>query len=56
MKMQKTSKTIVQRKAIRFYDHMYTSDMFLRNAFRHEIQLPDEMVPAAWRDRIDEKK
>jgi hypothetical protein len=41
----------VPRKAIRFFDEIYTSDQFLTNAFRHEIQLPDEMVPPAWRDR-----
>lgn len=46
--------TDVPRRAIRFYDHMYSSDMFLRTAFRHEIQLPDDMVPPAWRDRVEE--
>ena len=38
------------RMAIQFYDHQYTSDLFLRTAFRHEIHLPDEMVPEEWRD------
>ena len=37
-------------RAIRFYNDPYTSDMFDRRAFRHEIGIPDEMVPSAWRD------
>lgn len=40
----------VPRHAIQFFDHKYQSDNFLRNSFRHEIQLPDAMVPDAWRD------
>jgi hypothetical protein len=40
----------VPRKAIMFFDTKYMSDNFLRSAFRHEIQIPDAMVPAAWRD------
>lgn len=42
--------TDVPRQAIRFFDKPYSSDLFLRSAFRHEIALPDSMVPAAWRD------
>lgn len=42
--------TGVPRTAIRFFDAPYTTDMFLRSAFRHEIGLPDSMVPEAWRD------
>jgi hypothetical protein len=38
------------RNAIRFFDDEYASDLFLRSAFRHEIGIPDHMVPAAWRD------
>ena len=40
----------VPRYAIRFFDSSYSSDMFLRTAFRHEIQLPDDMVPKSLRD------
>jgi len=40
----------VPREAIRFVDKKQASDLFLKNAFRHEILLPDEMVPPAWRD------
>lgn len=42
--------TNIPRPAIRFFDVPYASDMFLRTAFRHEIHLPDSMVPRAWRD------
>jgi len=38
------------RRAIEFFDNAYESDMFLRMAFRHEIGLPDHMIPEAWKD------
>jgi hypothetical protein len=40
----------VPRKAIMFFDEQYMSDNFKRDSFRHEIHLPDHMVPEAWRD------
>jgi SET domain len=40
----------VPRDAVIFLDKPYSTDMFLANAFRHEIQLPNEMIPPAWRD------
>lgn len=40
----------VPRKAIQFFDAPYTTDDAMRTAFRHEIQLPDGMIPPAWRD------
>lgn len=40
------------REAILFVDKPYTSDMFLLNAFRHDIRIPDEMFPQAWRNAI----
>lgn len=40
----------VPREAIRFVDKKQASDLFLKTAFRHEILLPEEMVPPAWRD------
>ena len=36
--------------AFRMRERPYTSDMFLPNAFRHEIHIPDEMFPQAWRN------
>jgi len=38
------------RKAIRFFDDEYTSDFTLRSAFRHEIHIPDVMIPEVWKD------
>lgn len=47
----------VPRAAIRFFDEMYTVDDYLRNTFRHEIHLPDELVPEIWRDlQLTKKK
>jgi hypothetical protein len=34
--------------AIRFTDRPYTSDMFLEEAFRHAIMIPDEIFPVQW--------
>jgi hypothetical protein len=39
----------VPRDAIRFWDLPYTSDLHLGNAFRHEIGIPDSILPQAWR-------
>jgi hypothetical protein len=40
----------VPRLAIRFVDAPYSIDMFLSNAFRHSIGIPDEIFPSAWRN------
>jgi hypothetical protein len=37
----------IPRLAIRFHDVDHTADQFLGNAFRHEINLPDKMLPTA---------
>ena len=42
--------TNVPRSAIIMVDRPYTGNQFLRQAFRHEIQLPDELVPESWKD------
>ena len=39
--------THVPRAAIRFSDKAGTTDQHLKNAFRHEIGLPDDLVPFA---------
>jgi hypothetical protein len=40
----------VPRKAIGFMDVPYTTDLHLTGAFRHPIGIPDNMLPAAWRN------
>jgi len=40
----------VPREAIKFSNHKYTSDMFLEDAFRHEIMISDEIFPESWKD------
>ena len=36
------------RQAFRFLDRPYTTDMFLPNAFRHPMMIPDDMFPEYW--------
>lgn len=38
----------VPRRAIQFVNVRYTSDVFLKNSFRHEMILPDDVFPKAW--------
>jgi hypothetical protein len=38
----------VPRSSISFVNSPYTSDIFLKNSFRHEMMLPDEIFPKAW--------
>ncbi|KAL3771033.1 hypothetical protein ACHAWO_013211 [Cyclotella atomus] len=40
--------THIPWKAIRFFNRPYTSDVFLKQAFRHEMGLPDGVWPKAW--------
>jgi hypothetical protein len=40
----------VPRSAFQFFDAPGTTDIHLPHAFRHEIHLPDEMVPEKWRN------
>ncbi len=41
----------VPRCAIEFVNMRYTSDVFLKASFRHEMMLPDGIFPEAWRNR-----
>ena len=41
----------VPRKALKFFDLPYTTDIHLKGAFRHPIGIPDHMVPNIWKDR-----
>ena len=38
----------VPRSSISFVNGRYTSDVFLKNSFRHEMMLPDAIFPTAW--------
>mmetsp|Transcript_6776 Transcript_6776/g.11044 ORF Transcript_6776/g.11044 Transcript_6776/m.11044 type:complete len:673 (+) Transcript_6776:77-2095(+) len=40
--------TDVPWNAIKFVEKPYTSDIFLKNAFRHEMKIPDEIFPKSW--------
>jgi hypothetical protein len=40
----------VPRYAIRLDDKMRSSDQNLKEAFRHEIHIPDDIFPISWRD------
>ena len=41
------------RESIRYFYKPYQSDLFLKGAFRHFIEIPDDMFPEMWRDNID---
>uniref|UniRef100_A0A7S4AA84 SET domain-containing protein n=1 Tax=Pseudo-nitzschia australis TaxID=44445 RepID=A0A7S4AA84_9STRA len=41
--------THIPRAAIRFSDRAGTTDQHLRNAFRHEIGVPEDLIPAGWK-------
>jgi len=43
--------TNMPRHAIVFTDRMYTTDQHLPNAFRHEVMIPDEIMPESWRNK-----
>jgi hypothetical protein len=43
--------TKVPRRAIRWIEKPYMDDEHLKNAFRHPIGLPDDLVPDAWRTK-----
>lgn len=41
--------TNMPREAITFLDYPYLSDIHLKGAFRHEIMIPDDIFPSAWK-------
>ena len=43
--------TVMHRRGIDVVGRPYTSNQFLRQSFRHEIHLPDDMIPEIWKDR-----
>lgn len=40
----------VPREGLVFRDRPYTSDIFVKGAFRHDIRIPDDIFPDAWRN------
>jgi hypothetical protein len=40
------------RDAFFFQDKPYTRDHALENSFRHDIRIPDDIMPNAWLDRL----
>ena len=40
----------VPRNAFTFVDGYYSTDMHLPTAFRYSYQIPNDMVPVAWRN------
>jgi hypothetical protein len=40
----------VPQEAIFFQDQPYSTDMFLENAFRHDIRIPDDIFPGKWKN------
>ena len=38
------------REAFLFRDKYYTNDVFLPNAFRHDIRIPDDLFPDTWKN------
>jgi hypothetical protein len=45
----------VPRYAFQFVDEVYSTDIHMNKAFRFSAQLPEEMVPRAWRNDVGEK-
>lgn len=41
----------VPQDAFQFRDKHYTTDMHQKNAFRHDIRIPDTMLPSVWMNR-----
>lgn len=40
----------VPRQAFGYYNLHWTTDQFLPNAFRHDIRIPDDLFPKAWKN------
>ncbi|KAL7546368.1 hypothetical protein ACHAWF_009706, partial [Thalassiosira exigua] len=46
----------VPRSSIEFRNKYYSSDTWLKGAFRHEMKLPDELFPKAWMNVVPKKE
>ena len=42
----------VPQWGIQIVNTQYSSDMFLSNAFRHELMVPDNIFPISWMNLI----
>lgn len=45
----------IPRYAIEFVNRPYSSHQYFKGAFRHEIEIPDDIFPSAWLDLADDK-
>uniref|UniRef100_A0A7S4IRF2 Uncharacterized protein n=1 Tax=Odontella aurita TaxID=265563 RepID=A0A7S4IRF2_9STRA len=56
VKMAMIKRTVVMsqipQSAIFFVDRPYTTDQAMRGAFRHEIEIPDDIFPDVWKDQL----
>ena len=46
----------LHRSGIKFFDLPYSNDLHLRPAFRHQIGLPNDMVPSRWKNAASEEE
>ena len=42
----------VPREGIRFFDQPYTSNIHWSGSFRHDMRIPEELFPDAWRNNV----
>jgi hypothetical protein len=45
----------VPQVALIWYDLPYQSDVQMYNTFRHDLRIPDDMFPKAWKNRLEEE-
>lgn len=42
----------IPREGIRFFDKPYTSNIHWSSSFRHDMKVPEELFPVAWRNNV----
>jgi len=42
----------IPRSAVKFISRVYSSNQSNKNAFRHSISIPDDMIPSRWKDSL----
>ena len=40
----------IPRRAFKFWDNKMTMDFYLPNVFRHDIRIPDDIMPESWKN------